>query len=812
MKKLRKTFALLLAMSLVYVGGVFFSCSSDSGDDDSPAANPNSPVTEGSGPKPGESTSEKTITSLELVKDESVKTEYSVGDELDVSGLSVKVTYSDNTSETVAVTKEMVTGFDSSQSTDELVLTIKYDGKDVANGTLTISIAENAVPGDVTVVSSQLEKSESVKTEYNIGDELDVTGLSVKVTYSDNSSKTVAVTKEMVTGFDSSAAAQSQELTVTYDGKEVGKYTISIAEAAAPVEQETVYNLTGDSATINLGKKNIADKAYLVPSESLTYNTSVATFNDVEDNYPNLSGNSRTLDIMVKNVAAFTVYVKSSSARTFLVKIGDNEEITVNHPGRQTINGTDTDVIPFTFNTGSTSEIKIQLIGGNASTYPGYIILYSAVQAIPATKVEITGAPEAALVLADYPSGTTYNNLTATVSPAWHTSGDVIWSSSDETVATIDSTGKIQPLSAGKTTITASAGDEKDEFELNVAAANIAVTGVALDKTALSLDRWTEAALTATVSPEDATDKSVAWTSSNESVVKVVDGKIKALAAGEATVTVKTADGAKEATAAITVKPVYVGAGRYNLSTNAVEGFTVDGVAGEKWTVFGSTDGSGFQVHDGIFVTAKIDSNGANLYSDEKKGTMTFVLTSTMKVTFAGKGSNFVKVGKIKTTNGEIIQVSSKETDNATVADGGLSATIGDTTSKSAVLYLNAGEYTVLGNEGSAFKLQTITFEEAKLVPDPNTGFSAETGWFTGKITLEKDSSKANSVNLVLPEGLSVSDDNIDWYVSGAKTDSHGKNFTLSGSLNKGYSYTVMATVKIDGILYDSGSISIIYQ
>ena|GEM_PF-2836341 len=351
-----------------------------------------------------------------------------------------------------------------------------------------------------------------------------------------------------------------------------------------------------------------------------------------------------------------------------------------------------------------------------------------------------------------------------------------------------------------------------------------AVTGVELNKSELELNRWAEETLTAIVSPEDATDKSVSWSSSDESVVKVVDGKITALAAGSASVTVKTNDGEKTASASVTVNPVYVSAGKYNLSTASVEGFSVDGTSGGNWASFGSVDGSGFQVHDNILITSKIDSNGANLYSDAKKGIMSFSLERAMKVTFAGKNGSFAQTGKIQTENGAII---SKKAENATVAENGLSATIGDDVSKSAILYLDAGDYTVIGNASSSFKLQTIVFEEAKLTPDPNSGLSVETGWMTEEIKLEIDSENPHKINLLLPEGVELADDEIEWLMFGELTNVKGKSFVLDDSVKvyggdnlssdwsgfePGKSYMIQADFEIDGILYASSPITIIYQ
>ena len=88
-----------------------------------------------------------------------------------------------------------------------------------------------------------------------------------------------------------------------------------------------------------------------------------------------------------------------------------------------------------------------------------------------------------------------------------------------------------------------------------VTPATVAVTGVTLAPTSatLTLGETETVTLTATVLPGDATDKSVTWSSSNEAVATVADGVVTAVAAGEATITVTTTDGAKTATCAVTV-------------------------------------------------------------------------------------------------------------------------------------------------------------------------------------------------------------------------------------------------------------------
>ena len=85
-----------------------------------------------------------------------------------------------------------------------------------------------------------------------------------------------------------------------------------------------------------------------------------------------------------------------------------------------------------------------------------------------------------------------------------------------------------------------------------VAPTVIAVTGVKLDQTTLTLNAGKSAQLTATVSPSNATNKNVTW-SSNNSNVSVSGGKVTAKTAGSAIVTVTTADGGYTAQCNVTV-------------------------------------------------------------------------------------------------------------------------------------------------------------------------------------------------------------------------------------------------------------------
>ena len=87
----------------------------------------------------------------------------------------------------------------------------------------------------------------------------------------------------------------------------------------------------------------------------------------------------------------------------------------------------------------------------------------------------------------------------------------------------------------------------------NTPAPSVAVTGVSLDKTTLTLDRRQSVQLTATVEPADALNKNLTWESLNPEIVSVKDGLVTGLKAGEGVVQVTTKDGGFTARCTVTV-------------------------------------------------------------------------------------------------------------------------------------------------------------------------------------------------------------------------------------------------------------------
>ena len=148
------------------------------------------------------------------------------------------------------------------------------------------------------------------------------------------------------------------------------------------------------------------------------------------------------------------------------------------------------------------------------------------------------------------------DTLIATVLPENVTDKSVNWTSSDSSVANVDNNGKVTAVSEGQTTITVTTNDggKTATCQVTVYQEIIHVTSVSLNKNSLILDEGGSETLTATVLPENATDKSVTWSSSNNNVATVDNnGKVTAVKEGQAAITVITNDGGFTATCQVTV-------------------------------------------------------------------------------------------------------------------------------------------------------------------------------------------------------------------------------------------------------------------
>lgn len=146
--------------------------------------------------------------------------------------------------------------------------------------------------------------------------------------------------------------------------------------------------------------------------------------------------------------------------------------------------------------------------------------------------------------------------LVAAIAPENAANKAVKWTTSDDKIATVDDNGKVTGVKEGEATITVATedGGKTATCKVTVTAAVVPVTGITLDKEEVTLAVGATETLTATIKPEEATNKEVTWRSGKESVVTVdQSGKLTAVKEGSTTVTATTKDGEKTAYCKVTV-------------------------------------------------------------------------------------------------------------------------------------------------------------------------------------------------------------------------------------------------------------------
>ncbi|MBQ7812669.1 MAG: Ig domain-containing protein [Bacteroidales bacterium] len=146
--------------------------------------------------------------------------------------------------------------------------------------------------------------------------------------------------------------------------------------------------------------------------------------------------------------------------------------------------------------------------------------------------------------------------LNATVLPTEASDKAIIWSSTDSDIATITD-GVVTAVNIGQTTVTATSKDGRVSSGciVTVIPNHVSVTSVSLDMTNVEMEPGDELRLNETVSPQNATNKGVKWSSSNSSVVTVSKyGLITATEEGTAIITVTTDDNAMTAECTVKVK------------------------------------------------------------------------------------------------------------------------------------------------------------------------------------------------------------------------------------------------------------------
>lgn len=304
------------------------------------------------------------------------------------------------------------------------------------------------------------------------------------------------------------------------------------------------------------------------------------------------------------------------------------------------------DTLNIIFVNSGTASVPIRIVSGSSSGGGG-----------GSATVPVTGIVVDAWSV-DLKVGQT-RQLVASVVPPNATNQTINWWSQNQSVATVSQGGLITAKSEGYSLVTATTDDGGHSYNVhvNVSASSsggggsttVPVTGVSLNKSSTSLTVGKTEILTATVTPTNATNKAVTWSSNNTTVAAVDNGIIRANAKGSATITVRTSDGNKTATCAVTVTdattptPTPPTNNAPTISFVLVSNETSSGGYTLSYT---ATDPNG----DTLTHKLKLDAGGYSTISPTKSGT---------SYTFNGSGLSVgTHTGQIQVSDGRLTATS----------------------------------------------------------------------------------------------------------------------------------------------------------
>ena len=477
-------------------------------------------------------------------------------------------------------------------SSDTSVVTVDKNGVVTAVGPGTATITITSKDGKVTATITVTVEAKTVAVT---GISLDKTSITIGVGETQaivaNIEPSNATNKKVNwTSNDSSIASVDDEGNVT--GKGVGNATIIATTADGGKKATCSVKVTSSSSTV-------AVTGIKLDKSSITIGV----------------GESQTLVATIEPSNATNKKVNWATNDSAIATVDDNGTVTGKGVGNATIIATTAD-------------------GGKKATCSVKVTASSSPVAV--TGVTLDKSTLTMTVGEDV-------TLKATVKPDDATDKTVTWASDKTSVATVDENGKVSAKAAGTAviTVTTKDGGKTAKCTVTVKAASVAVTGVSLDKTTLTLTEGESATLKATVKPDDASNKQVTWSSDKESVATVDEnGKVTAKAAGTAVITVTTKDGGKKATCSVSVTAPTI-----ELRTQFLEDKTTAATFGD---VIHFKYGTNYRGTANEFLVVPWDYNKNNVVDDTDASHYTATSSRTANVTVTKEkiGSHYAFVVK----------------------------------------------------------------------------------------------------------------------------------------------------------------------
>ena len=441
------------------------------------------------------------------------------------------------------------------ESSDESVATVAEDGVVTAvdKGTAVITAKADGVTASYTVNVTIPLKSIAVNGTVSTLKK----GTTTQLTVTYDPDDTTDVKGVTWTSSNEAVAAVNEDGVVTAIADGVTTITATVGNLTATyeitVEEVKLTSITLDQTALTMNKKEEATLTVGYVPANTTDDTTVVWTSSNTDAVTVENGKVTAIGV---GTSVVTAKVGEHEATCSVTVISPLTEIKVNESSLDLVkNETATikyTVVPedttdsrdVTYTTSNEAVATVDANGNIAALSEGtaIITLTGANGVTAAVTVNVTEIHISSVTLdkteATVEAGETVQ-LTATVAPANHTDDNtaVTWSSSDETVATVDANGLVTAVAGGKATITATTWNGKEaSFEITIP---VHIEAVAMNKTATTIAKGFTEILSVTITPANATDDTtVTWTSSNEEVATVdANGKVTAVKVGEAVIT-----------------------------------------------------------------------------------------------------------------------------------------------------------------------------------------------------------------------------------------------------------------------------------
>lgn len=369
---MKKVFLVFLSISIISCSLFFVACKKNKGLDgvntNSPAID--SPIDNPTGNEPSDDDLDdttpdggttppvlenKVVEKIELLTD--LKTNYFVGDSMESTEIKIKVTYENQTSEEITITKDMISGFDTSTA---------------GNKKITVTYKEKSVEASYTVTAVQATEftvNKTLKSTYYTGDEFEP-NITLSVTYNNSTSRNnIPLESSMISGFDTNEPG-NKKFTITIENisKEFD-YSVELL-VLTNVELESSFKTTyfvGETLDTTNGKLKLTYNSGKIETIPITENM-ILNFSTpyIKNTTMQVVYGDFTINVpyVVKTVVLSSIEITTPFKLEYfegdpLDTIGGKLKLTYNNNTTETIDITESMVQNFSTTTSGTKKLTI---------------------------------------------------------------------------------------------------------------------------------------------------------------------------------------------------------------------------------------------------------------------------------------------------------------------------------------------------------------------------------------------------------------------------------------------------------------------